>query len=175
MACSIIPSSGIRFRSSRRRPRRARPRGARKSLAGRDRPSRLPHGSLRRERGLTGLLGYRPPLHSWAKFWDQFRVLEDFFSAPHFHSCIRQRGSLALSFGHYLEAMAQQVRARERPLGPHRSPGAGDCPRPSSANHGGPAVVGQRRLHRNDVLRCSRSRRHPRALPGHPRAARALR
>jgi hypothetical protein len=62
----------------------------------------------RRSRALRGLLE-EYPTSAWlvARNGGEVRRLSAFFSSPCFHRCIDQRGSLALSFGEYLEERAR--------------------------------------------------------------------
>jgi hypothetical protein len=66
---------------------------------------------FRRARGLKGLLEEYPAASALAAAaLGSVQALEAFFSAPQFHACIQERGSLAASFGVYLEARPEDRR-----------------------------------------------------------------
>jgi hypothetical protein len=66
---------------------------------------------LRRARSLKGLLEEYPASAALAAAeLGAVQALEAFFSAPEFHACIQERGSLAASFGLYLEGRFEDRR-----------------------------------------------------------------
>jgi len=57
---------------------------------------------LRRARGLQALLEEYPVSGAVTARREGVAAMDAFFSAPAFHRCIQERGSLALAFGHWL-------------------------------------------------------------------------